>query len=193
MNDTNGGLFSNLRYSTSDLLTTAVVAVIGGIVSAYAVLPWAKFIEGVLGPWGAALDNGFFTVWYIIIGLLTGLPGLTFVGAILTGTVEVLAGSIDGATVWVFVFFQGLGAELGMLLLHYKRDLKTALLAGGLSGIGAGIPFIIIYGFSGLPPLLNIVLFAALFIGNMIFAGLLGYIIVEAVKRTGVTGQARGI
>ena len=179
-------MFTGKRYSTTALLTTAVVAVIGGIVSAYAVLPWAKFIEGVLGPWGAALDNGFFTVWYIIIGLLTGSPGLVFIGGMLTGTVEVLAGSIDGPIVWVFVFFQALGAELGFWLMKYTRTLQTALLAGGLSGIGCGIPFIIIYGFSGLPLGLNILLFAALFVGNSVLAGLLGYLIYKAVERTGV-------
>jgi ABC-type thiamin/hydroxymethylpyrimidine transport system permease subunit len=186
-------MFKGKRYSTTNLLTTAVVAVIGGIVSAYAVLPWAKFIEGVLGPWGAALDNGFFTIWYIIIGLLTGSPGLTFIGGMLTGTVEVLAGSIDGPIVWVFVFFQSLGAEIGFLVMKYKQTLQSALLAGGLSGIGCGIPFIIIYGFSGLPLGLNILLFGALFVGNMILAGLLGYLIYKAVERTGVTGESTSV
>ncbi len=178
------------KYTTTALLTTAVVAVIGGVVSAYVVLPWAKFIEGVLGPWGAALDNGFFTIWYIIIGLLTGLPGLPFIGGMLTGTVEVLAGSIDGPIVWVFVFFQSLGAELGFYIGRYKRNIRTALIAGGLSGIGCGIPFIVIYGFSGLPLGLNILLFGALFVGNAVLAGLLGYAIYQAVARTGITGEA---
>lgn len=177
------------KYSTTALLTTGVVAVIGGIVSAYVVLPWAKFIEGVLGPWGAPLDNGFFTLWYILVGLLTGLPGLTFIGGMLTGTVEVLAGSIDGAVVWVFTFFQALLAELGFLIMGYKRDLKSALLAGGFSGIGVSIPFIVIYGYSGLPAGMNILLFFEFIVGNALIAGLLGFLIYQGVQRTGVMGE----
>ena len=179
----------NKKYSTTALLTTGVVAVIGGIVSAYAVLPWAKFIEGVLGPWGAPLNNGFFTLWYILVGLLTGLPGLTFIGGMLTGTVEVLAGSIDGATVWVFTFFQALLAELGYLITGYKRNLTAALIAGGFSGIGVSIPFIFIYGFSGLSMGMNLLLIVEFIIGNAVLAGLVGYGIYQAVKRTGVMGE----
>src|SRR5919201_3065842 len=120
----------SFRYSTTDILYVAVVSVIGGILSAYAVGPWAKFIEGVLGPYGAALDNPFFILWYIIVGLLTRKPGLTFITAMLTGLVEVLAGSLDGSIVFVFVALQGIGAELGLLAFRYRPSLQAALVSG---------------------------------------------------------------
>src|SRR5581483_6816458 len=126
----------SFRYSTMDILTVAVVSVIGGIVSAYTVGPWAKFIERVLGPYGAALDNPFFIVWYIIVGLLTRKPGLTFISAMLTGLVEVLAGSLDGSIVFVFVALQGIGAEIGLAAFRYRPTLPAALVSGALAGIG---------------------------------------------------------
>ncbi len=183
----------SFRYSTMDILTVAVVSIIGGIVSAYAVGPWAKFIEGVLGPYGAALDNPFFIVWYIIVGLLTRKPGLTFISAMLTGLVEVLAGSLDGSIVFVFVALQGIGAEIGLAAFRYRPTLLAALISGALAGIGCAIPLTIIFGFAKLPPLETVILFIALALGDGIIGGGLAYIIYTALQRTGVTGRMRTV
>ncbi len=64
------------RYTTMDILLIAVIAAVGGVVNAYAVGAWAKFIEGAAGPFGAALDNPFFIFWVIIAVLLIPKPGV---------------------------------------------------------------------------------------------------------------------
>ncbi len=183
----------SFHYSTMDILYVAVISVIGGVLSAYAVGPWAKFIEGVLGPYGAALDNPFFILWYIIVGLLTRKPGLTLIAGILTGLVEVLAGSLDGSIVLVFVALQGLGAELGLLAFRYRPSLPAALVSGALAGIGCAIPLTIIFGFAKLPFLETIVLYIALALGDGIIGGGLAWAIYNGLQRTGVTGRMRTV
>lgn len=181
------------RVSTRDILLVAVVAAVGGVVSAYVVVPWAKFIEGVLGPFGAALNNPFFIFWYIIVGLLTRKPTLTFLTAMLTGTIEILAGSLDGTIVFVFVAFQGLGAELGLLIFQYKPSLRAAFLSGALAGIGAAIPLIILFGFVVLPVWQLVLLFLALAVGDGLIGGGLAWIIAKGVERTGVAGTVGSV
>jgi energy-coupling factor transport system substrate-specific component len=181
------------RVSTMDILLIAVVAAVGGVVSAVAVVPWAKFIEGVLGPFGAALDNPFFIFWYIIVGLLTRRPGLTFVAGMLTGLVEVLAGSLDGSIVFVFVAFQALGAELGLLAFRYKPSIWAAFLAGALAGIGCAICLTFVFGFVVLPAGSLILLYLALALGDGIIGGGLAWLIVKGVERTGVMGRAAAV
>lgn len=181
------------RWSTTDILLLAVVSAVGGVLSAYVVLPWAKFIEGVLGPFGAALDNGFFVLWYIVVGLIVRKPGITFLTAMVTGTVEVLAGSLDGSIVFVFVALQGLGAELGLAVFRYRPSLGAALLSGGLAGIGCFIPLRIIFAFAKLPAVASVGLAIALAIGDAILGGLLAWLIVQALQRTGVMGRPRTV
>lgn len=181
------------RVSTMDILVIAVVAAVGGVVSAYVVLPWAKFIEGILGPFGAALNNPFFIFWYIIVGIILKKPMVTFVAGILTGTIEVLAGSLDGSIVLLFVALQALGAELGLLVFSYKPSIKAAFLAGALAGIGCSICLTFIFGFVVLPIWQLALLYVALALGDGIIGGGLAWIIAQAVERTGVIGQVEGI
>src|SRR5712664_3010275 len=85
------------RYTTMDILVIAVIAAVGGVVNAYAVGAWAKFIEAAAGPFGAALDNPFYIFWVIIAALLIPKPGVAIVTSMLAGIIEVLAGPEDGS------------------------------------------------------------------------------------------------
>jgi ABC-type thiamin/hydroxymethylpyrimidine transport system permease subunit len=177
------------RVSTMDILLIAVVAAVGGVVSAYVVGPWAKFIEGVLGPFGAALDNPFFIFWYIIVGLITRKPFLTFIAGMLTGLIEVLAGSLDGSIVFVFVALQALGAELGLLIFRYRPSILAAIVSGALAGIGCAIALTFVFGFVVLPVGSLILLYIAMALGDGIIGGLLAWFVVKGIERTGVMGR----
>lgn len=181
------------RFSTADILTIAVVAAVGGVVSAFVVLPWAKFIEGVLGPFGAALNNPFFITWYLIAGLLLRRPGVTLATGILTGIVEVLAGSLDGSIVLVFVTMQAVGAELGMAAFGHRRSIGGALLGGGLAGIGCFVSLTFFFGFVVLPVWQLALLALAKFVGDAILGGGLAFVVVRAIERTGVMGQVEAV
>ncbi len=183
-------LFKGYRISTSDILTIAVVAAVGGVVGAYVIGIWAKFIEGVLGPFGAALDNAFYIFFYILIGLMTRKPFLTFIGGMLTGTIEVLAGSLDGSIVLVFTLLQALGAELGFLILQYRPSLITAMLSGALTGIGCAIALTFVFGFTVLPAGTMILFYLAMALGDAVLGGGLAWLIYKGLLKTGVHGSA---
>src|SRR5919197_4936298 len=104
MRSATGVTLGRYRYTTLDILIIAVIAAIGGVVSAYVVGAWAKFIEGAIGPFGAALNNPFFIFWGIVAVLLVPKPGVAVISSGVTGAVEVVAGSLDGSVVLVFVF-----------------------------------------------------------------------------------------
>ena len=183
-------IFKGYRVSTYDILTVAVVAAVGGIIGAYVIDAWAKFIEGVLGPFGAALDNPFFILFYIIIGLLTKKPLLTFIGGMLTGTVEMIAGSLDGSIVLVFTLLQAIGAELGFMIFLYRPTITTALLSGALTGIGCAICLTFVFGFTVLPIGTMILFYIAMALGDAIIGGGLAWIIYQGILKTGVRGSA---
>lgn len=180
------------RYTTADLLIMAVISAVGGVVSAWAIVPWAKFIEGALGPFGVPLDNPFFIFWSLVAGLLIRKPGVTFITAMLTGAVEVLAGSLDGSIVFVFVAFQGAGAELGLLLFRYRGTYPAALAGGALAGVGVSIPLMWIFGFVQLDPAFQVLLLLANMAGDALIGGTLAFAIVKGLERIGVGGGAPG-
>ncbi|MGI9951691.1 ECF transporter S component [Moorellaceae bacterium AZ2] len=182
----------NYRYSTMDLLIIAVIAAVGGVVSAYVVGPWAKFIEGALGPFGAALDNPFFTFWGIVAGLLIGKPGVAFIASMLTGLIEVLAGSLDGSVVFVFVALQGLGAEIGLGLFRYRPVVWSALISGALAGVGCSITMLYVFGFVKLGPTIQLLYILTMGATGLIIAGGLSYLIMQGLMRAGIAGQLKG-
>jgi energy-coupling factor transport system substrate-specific component len=180
------------RYTTMDILLIAVIAAVGGVVNAYAVGAWAKFIEAAAGPFGAALDNPFYIFWVIIAVLLIPKPGVAIVTSMLAGIIEVLAGSEDGSVVLVFTLLQGVGIELGFLIWRYRSQLPAALLGGALCGVGCAICLTWIFGFDKFGAGLQILLILALAAADAVIGGILAYIIARGVARAGNIGPGRG-
>jgi energy-coupling factor transport system substrate-specific component len=176
------------RYTTLDILIIAVVSAIGGVFNAYITGAWAKFIEGAIGPFGAALDNPIYIFWIIIVALLIPKPGVALATGLLATLVEVIAGSEDGSIVLVFGLLQGVGAELGFLLFRYNRSLAAALVAGALTGIGCAIGLTFVFGFFTFSGLVIVPFFVAMAVGDGIIGGLLGYVIARGVMRAGFAG-----
>jgi energy-coupling factor transport system substrate-specific component len=188
MADNAGVAVGKYRYTTLDILIIAVVAAIGGVVNAYVTGAWAKFIEGAVGPFGAALDNPFYIFWVIIVVLLVPKPGVAIVTSLLAVIVEMVAGSEDGSIVLVFGLLQGIGLELGFLVFRYARTLPAAILSGALCGIGCAICLTFIFGFDTLAPLPLVALFVALAVCDGLIGGILGYVIARGVNRAGFAG-----
>jgi energy-coupling factor transport system substrate-specific component len=176
------------RYRTADILLVGAIAAVGGVVSAYVIVPWAKFIEGLLGPFGAVFDNPFFIFWAIVAALLIRKPGVGVVTSVLTGAVEVLVGSADGSIVLIVTLLQGLGVELGFLLFRYRATLPAAIAAGAGAGLGASIALLYVFGFFQLATAVQIPFIIALMAGDAIIGGLLAWAIAQGVIRTGVWG-----
>lgn len=174
------------RYRTVDILLMGAIAAVGGVVSAYVVLPWAKFIEGLLGPFGAVFDNPFLIFWGIVAVLLIRKPGIGVITSTLVGIIEVLVGSPDGLIVVMVTFLQGLGVELGFLIFRYRATLPATIAAGAGAGLGASIALLYVFGFFQLVVGIQIPFILALMAGDAIIGGLLAWAIAQGVIRTGV-------
>jgi energy-coupling factor transport system substrate-specific component len=176
---------SRFRYTTRDILTIAVLAAVGGVVGALVVGIWAKFIEGAIGPFGAALNNPFHIFWPVLAALIVRKPGVALVGSMLYGVVEMLAGGLDGSIILVFVLFQGIGAELGMLIFRYRRNLASAMVATALAGVGCAVCILYVFGFSTFDVTGQLLFILALAAGDGIVGGLLAWGIARGVAKTG--------
>ena len=83
-------------------------------------------------------------------------------------------------------FAQGLGAELVFALFLYRRfNLRVAMLAGVASGIGATILEYFLYRNIEKSLAFNLIYLGTWMISGAILAGLLGWLLVRALARTG--------
>jgi len=172
-------------YSTKDILTVAAISAVGGVAGAIVVGPWAKFIEGLLGPFGAALNNPFFIFWATLAGLLIRKPGVALATSCLMTFVEVLAGSMDGSIALIFGLIQGIGLEAGLAIFAYRRHLAAAMASCALGGVGCAITLMYVFGFVRLSGSLQIPLIVTIAVGDGTIGGLLANAIATSLKRAG--------
>lgn len=183
---------AGLRYSVLDLLIVAILAAVSGVVNVFVVSPYARFIEGVVGPFGLPLNTFLFVFWGIIASFITGKPLAALIWSLLDGIVQLLVGSGSGrAVVLFFVLFQGLGLELGLALWGYRRRLGASATAGGLACVAFMIAFLYVLRFAEHPLGTQLGLLAAEAIVGAIGAGLLGYYIYQGLERAGVVSRHR--
>lgn len=177
------------RYSwrVVDIVVASVLAVAVGVVF----WAWSLAYGGVealvlvFPPIG-----GLYTGGWLIAGVLGGLiirkPGAAIYCEVLAAAVSGVLGTQFGLSVLLSGAIQGLGAELVFLLFLYRKfTLPVALLAGLGSGIFLGVSESILYKpewafqwqalYTG---------FAA--VSGLVLAGLLSWLAVRALARTGV-------
>lgn len=179
-----------LEFTTMDLLIAAVTAAVGGVINIYIVLPYAKAIEGLLGPWGIPLNTIFFLLWGLIASLITGKPLIGIGTHLMDGIIQLILGSAQGSVLLVFVFLEGLGLEIGRAITFYRYSLTSAAVAGALGCVGTTITMFYVFGFVELTFALQLGFFALeIVIGAL--GGMLAYAIVKGIENTGVLSRAR--
>lgn len=177
------------RYRTIDLVTIALLGVAFGIVywawgKLYAVIDLATVIGWppasglLLGPW---LIAG------VVGGLIVRKAGAAFLAELVAAAVSmfVLGGTEWGFTVLLSGIVQGLGAELGFLLLAYRVwTLPVAVASGALSGLfGSGYSAIAYYADWNFGSQASYCILGT--ISGAVIAGVLGWVLVRALARTG--------
>jgi energy-coupling factor transport system substrate-specific component len=179
-----------VRYRTIDLVTIATLGVAFGVV--YWV--WNKAYATISDPLTVAyppLAGLFGGVWLIagvVGGLIVRKPGAALVTELIAAAVSLL---VVGGTPWGFStlasgFFQGLGAELVLALLLYRRfGVVVAACAGALAGA-----FESFYEWSSYYAdwdlaykLAHLGFFA---LSGAVVAGVGGWLLVQALARAGV-------
>ncbi len=177
------------HFSTRDLLMMAALAALGGVTSTY-INAIGDFFQSILGfagttQWAAGLH----VLWLVLAVGLTGKQGSGTVTGVLKSAVELLSGNTHGLLVVLIDVVAGLLVDLGFLPFRNKDSLPPYLLAGGLAAASNVCVFQL---FAALPAdalaygaMLIVAGVAAL--SGALFAGLLGRLLLNALRRAGVT------
>jgi ABC-type thiamin/hydroxymethylpyrimidine transport system permease subunit len=175
-------------FTTRDLFLMAALAALGGITSTY-INAIGDLVQSAIGfagttQWAAGLH----ILWLVLAMGFVGKPGTGTVTGILKGAVELLTGNTHGLLVVFVDIVAGFLVDLGFLPFKNKKNLPPFLLAGGLASASNVFVFQL---FASLPA--DILAYGALllvgmvaFISGVIFAGILGFILLNALRKSGV-------
>ncbi len=179
-----------VRYRTIDLVTIATLGVAFGVVY----WAWGKAYEPISYlavfsyPPSSGLLGGVWLIAGVVGGLIVRKPGAALATELIAAAVSLL---VVGGTQWGFStlasgFFQGLGAELVLAVLLYRRfGVAVAACAGALAGAFESLyEWRSYYADWDLPYKLAHLGFFAL--SGAVVAGLGGWLLVQALARAGV-------
>ena len=170
-----------------DIVVTAVLGVAIGLVF------WVW--NSIGGIWFGAMDAftpglgglavGVWLLGGVVGGLIIRKPGAALLVEVIGATVSAAIGNQWGITTLYSGIAQGLGAELILLVFLYKRfTLEVAMLAGAGAGVGAWV-LEWVMGNRAKSLAYNTLYLGSLAISGAILAGLLGWLLVRALARTG--------
>lgn len=175
-------------YSTRDLLMMAAMAALGGIASTY-INFIGDFFQSVLGFAGATQwAAGFHILWLVLAVGLTRKQGAGTITGILKGGVEFFSGNTHGLLVVLVDIVAGVLVDLGLLPFKKRDHWLAYAVAGGLASASnvfvfqlfAAVPAdVFAYGVIGLIALVA-------FISGVVFAGLLGTVLINTLRQSGV-------
>ena len=175
-------------FTTRDLFLMAALAALGGITSTY-LNAFSDLVQSALGfAGGTQWAAGLHVLWLVLAVGFVGKPGAGTVTGIFKGAVELLTGNTHGLLVVFIDIAAGILVDLGFISFKNKKSLPPYLLAGGL---GSVVNVFIFQLFASLPA--DILAYGAIFligavafISGVVFAGLLGYILLNALRKAGV-------
>jgi len=175
------------RWSTRDIVVTAVIAVAFGVVF------WAwDTVWNVAAPLFAAakpLEYVISGVWLmpaVIAALVVRKPGAALFAELVAAIVSALLGNVWGMDVVLSGFVQGTGAELVFAFVLYRSfGLPIALIAGGAAGVGEALHDLpVYYASNGIAFQASIAVMEI--VSGVLIAGYGGWLLVRALRRSGV-------
>ncbi|GAA1622491.1 ECF transporter S component [Georgenia ruanii] len=170
-----------------DIVVASVVAVAVGVVfwawsAGYAAVAAAT----VAFPPLAGLYGGGWLIAGVIGGLIIRKPGAALYCELLAAVVEGFLGTHFGWAVVISGLVQGAAAEAVFAAFRYRRwNLPVALLAGAAAGIAMGTSENILYNVAWASQWKVVYVILATVSGTVL-AGLLSWLAVRALARTGV-------
>lgn len=180
-------LFGPARWRVVDIVVGSVIGVAVGVVF----WAWSLGYSGIsILTAGFPPAGGLYSGGWLIAGVLGGLiirrPGAAVYCEVLAAAVSGVLGTQFGLSVLLSGFVQGLGAELVFLAFLYRRyTLPVALLAGLLSGLFLGASENILYNVEWAARWQGLYLVCTA-VSGLVIAGLLSWLAVRALARTGV-------
>jgi energy-coupling factor transport system substrate-specific component len=185
---TSGGW--NFNYSTRDIVFIAVIAAIAGVVNTGVGNIWYG-LNTAGGPVLGGVLQGAFMWAYILAMWLIRKPGAALlVGLIETG-VELLLGNQAGIGTLGWGITQGLAVEAVMAISNYQSySLLTALFAGAAASQFGTLWSAIFYGWDTSQAGQVWLAVPVNLISGVILSGGLGYLLAQAIARTGLIRPA---
>lgn len=179
------------RWRVVDIVVASVLGVAAGLVFVL----WNIASNPVSAPLGALLPGlqALISGGWLFAGVLTALvirkPGAALYGELVAAAVSALVGNQWGVLTLESGLVQGLGAELVFALFLYRRwNLPVALLAGAGAGLALGINDLILW-YPGSASLFVTNYTVSAIVSGAVFAGLLSWLAVRALARTGALGR----
>ncbi len=196
--DTNEQRVIHLKWSKhnvlnlTDILVTIVASLVFGLI-----FRLMGPVYDLLQSFGVQLDALIYGLWFIagpFAALLIRKPGIAFLAETAAALAEVLFGGSGGIINLYYGLIQGAFSELIFAVFMYRRfTLSPAMLSGLAASAGSlilDIPLGAMNYLAGWNLTLNIIF---RFIGALIFAGVLPFVLVKALEKTGVTQLVRPV
>lgn len=177
-----------LTWRVIDMVTAAILGVASGIIF----LVWNQVggsafgVVDALTPGLGGIVCGIWLIGGVLGGLVIRKPGAALFVELLAAIVSMALGSQWGVSTVYSGIVQGLGAELVFALFMYRN---YSVIVTMLAGAGAGAAAWVFEGFySGnfaLGALFLVIYLVTLLITGAVLAGLLGWLLVRGLARTG--------
>jgi len=174
-----------------DIVVAAVIGVACGLIlwawngPGYA---WYGAMNAVT-PGLGGLAQGLWLIGGPLGGLIIRKPGAAVFVEVVAAVVSMLFGSAWGVATLLFGLAEGLGAEVAFLLLGYRRfNLPVAILSGALAG-AAEWASELLTGNMAKSMAFNATYLVCNMISGAILAGVLAWLLMRALARTGVLAR----
>ena len=178
----------SLNWRVVDIVVASVLGVACGIVFlAWNTVGYAWFqAMDALTPGLGGIATGIWLLGGVVGGLIIRKPGAALYVELLAAIVSAVLGSPWGISTLYSGIAQGIGVEIVLAIFLYRRfSLGIAMLGGMAAGWGAFVLELFTSGNLGKTLQFNIIYLVTLSISGAILAGAVGYIVVNALAKTG--------
>lgn len=181
-----GAATARARWRVVDIVVASVLGVAGGLMFALWNLGFYAWLSPVLAPPVSALVAGVWLLPGVVGGLVVRKPGAAVYTELVAAALSALIGNQWGfSTVW-YGLLEGLGAEVVLALLLYRRfGLPVALLSGAGAGLVVGLLDTTVF-YPDLVPGVQVAYVALAVVSGVVIAGLGGWALTRGLARTGV-------
>lgn len=179
------------RWRVVDIVVAAVLSVaVGLIFYGWNTIGYAGYeAVNALTPGLGGLVNGMWFLGGPLGAIIIRKPGAALFVETLAASVSAALGTVWGIEVLYSGFAQGLGAELIFLLVIYRRfNLTLTMISGALAGVGA---VVLEYFLGNIAKGLeyNLIYLATSTVSGAILAGLLAWVLMRALAKTGALSR----
>lgn len=170
----------------------ATLAALGGMGGSIVSLI-GKAVQATLGTFGGLQWlAGIHVLWLVLAVGLVRKPGAATLTGLLKGAVELLSGNPHGLLVLLYSGVAGLAVDVVWLLLARRHHVVTYALAGGTAAAANLLVLRLVADLPAHGPVLWVLVGLALlaFASGAVLAGALGWWLIGALGRAGVTGAS---